>query len=93
MFRKCVVFLWSSHESQRQLEENFKTIGEKDLFFLYFVTSRHFLGRINSPGVIREKMVARYGRYQLSGLLLGGRRLDGEYSLTSTSLLFLFCRR
>ena len=79
------------------LRGNLKRISEqlvrKISLFLYFVTSHHFLGRRDSPGVIRAKMVARYGRYQLGGLLLGGRRLVGEYSLTFTDLLLLFCRR
>ena len=79
------------------LRGNLKRISgrlvRKISLFLYFVTSCHFLGRRDSPGVIRAKMVARNGRYQLSGLLLGGRWLVGEYSLTFADLLLLFCRQ
>ena len=94
---KCFGNILLSCGRLASLRGNLKRISErlvrKISLFPYFVTLRHFLGRRDLPGVIRANMVARYGRYQLSGLLLGGRRLVGEYSLTFVDLLLLFCRR
>ena len=86
--------MWPSRESPRQLEENFGRLVRKIFLFLYFVTSRHFLGRRDFLGVIgARKMVTRYSRYQLNSLFLGDQWLVGEYSLTFADLLLLFCRR